>query len=631
MASKMEFFLFFSLLIWIFFGNVSSLNPQDKSCYSLNILNKDSSSKWIEKNCSNSISNSDSGWLNITPQNLHLDLSSSNLNQKIKSEEFVQFNESDSSMNIFVSKQSFWEISSESSSNGENKKVLSINVVGQNSIDSKFSISKNKLVPMKIQGGDGNDVFLINNMNEISEPLEIDGSEGRNSMNVTIRVDDEFPIFLFPGVLEKTSRKNLISFQNIQEQNYIISSFSDSKNQFIISPPINRIYENPSPKSIRSSKRDQTISSCDFTQLDTRIFLPVGNNTVTINGIDILNDYHCTIRIYGSNSSLNTIIINTANQTQMTWIIDQSFLQVWSTDNPQGNYLLLYYTNIDRLIIYFGSQSHTVDMYHGTFPQEVIFNFGTEPSLLNNVRVWSNTNTLLMTGVYSVFVGSDPTQSAPSNPLLNINGMIALIQASTTPGLITLNSGIGSTAPSQTFFMDQTCLRSQNLNLAPIALPSSWMCQILISYGFPSTYCVSPCSLIFLPENKLAFTIQTGGGNDSFIGLNVIANPLIVNLGDSDDTIIFGNSSVVAYLDVGIGSDVAQLISPFSTTSLSIGLDQDVDVVNIFSADLRPPPNYSYQNIISPIGPNISTDILTLQQNTEIDLIYIKRGLFQLN
>jgi len=372
---------------------------------------------------------------------------------------------------------------------------------------------------------------------------------------------------------------------------------------------------------------DYYVTGCSDTS-EIAINLMNGENTIYLGSGGKIQGFHCTIIITGSPGQNDSLFIQSINEaTSLSWTINDSFIHIFDSSNSQSTYLLLFIYDIEILSIQFGSMGNYVDLISVLSTTELILNFPSfqNGTFSNAIQIGQTSKTTLLTGVFDLTVGPNPATSLPVNPLTFLQGMIAIVGNDfLLTSIVTLNSGIGTNAPSQTYFLGSDCLTYQlTPPLVPPSLPSPWMCDNLISAGFSPNLCISTsfCPIAYL--GNIEFDISTGSGSDTFIGINSLAS-VNVYLGDSNDTFFWQNTTEKAIFDAGDGPDIVNLISPFSQTTLLLGLDQDVDVANIYSADLK--PNFSGSNVVSPVGPNPQTDALTIQQIYPRDLIYIKGG-----
>jgi len=279
--------------------------------------------------------------------------------------------------------------------------------------------------------------------------------------------------------------------------------------------------------------------------------------------------------------------------------------------------LIFFFSAIDRVIVQFGDGSE-VSVKSGTPPTEYLFSFPTTSMNNNLINIDATTNPILLNGSYELTIG--PVSSLVSiAPLDNITGSIA-VAAHSESVIVSLKSGIGKTAPSQNFTMDNWCLNSlgEDGKIPNVTVPSDWMCGLMKENGLPCG-----CQVSYI--GNINFYILTGDSNDYFRGINTKSSGINVNTAEGADTIIWENTDLtIASFDVGVGEDTITLVPPLCSTSLSLGDDQDADVVDVYAADLVPPPQFN-GNTVGPLGP-LPEDQLVLSYLRMQDLLYIRRG-----
>jgi hypothetical protein len=163
--------------------------------------------------------------------------------------------------------------------------------------------------------------------------------------------------------------------------------------------------------------------------------------------------------------------------------------------------------------------------------------------------------------------------------------------------------------------MDNECLNS--VGTLDLTGPSDWMCGLLKENGLSCRV----CQVNYV--GNVSFTIATGDATDSFTGTNVTAVFVDLELAGGVDTIVWeAIAATVANFDAGQGADTMTLGGPLSQILLSLGEDDDADVVDVFASQWI---QYMEGDVIGPVGPK-TTDQLTLSNYYEQDLVYLHRG-----
>ena len=176
--------------------------------------------------------------------------------------------------------------------------------------------------------------------------------------------------------------------------------------------------------------------------------------------------------------------------------------------------------------------------------------------------------------------------------------------------------------------MDSQCINPADSNGNPIPTPigpSSWMCQQMQQNGFQSC---QPCHAQYV--NQIAVSIKTGDATDSFRGSGISTAIVNIDLGEGNDVISWSqipsnsnnNFNNTAFFDLGTGADVLQVTLPVSQIWTWLGDDKDPDIVQVWYTSQTVQPNIN-GNVISPVGPWTSHDILTMFELRQQDIAFV--------
>jgi len=480
-----------------------------------------------------------------------------------------------------------------------------------------------------LYGGEGIDTFTIPRLGSLAGVTLLDGGcedEGPNELIVSMNAADGVNATISPYTLVQKGAQNFVLFnKHILNRQYSFVGAEGTHSEITLS--------SPEPESIISLKTigapnssiNVPITGCNGKSWINVTLTNGGNQTVVLGQNNQVSSFACTIIVLGSTSpnQVDTIIIEASAEDRplLRWSVQLGYVQL-ADPNDGNKWFLLRFSEIERLIIHFGSHSNTLDVATGNPPTEYVFSFPEQvDSSVNKVRIQQSTDAILINGSCTVNVGPQTDETNPEDPLKSINGLIAVASSSQQVPVI-LNSGIGKLAPPQRYVMDDVCLDSALPNGTVIPMtssPTSWMCSLLTELGHSCRNCHVSYS------GNVTFSIVTGANGDSFNGSKVRV-PVQVSLDAGDDVIIWEtvHPAAVANFDVGVGADCMSFEVELSEVSLNLGNDRDVDVVDIWADNMQPPPQIK-GNLIGPLGPK-DTDMTTVFEWLKEDLIYLHRG-----
>jgi hypothetical protein len=408
---------------------------------------------------------------------------------------------------------------------------------------------------------------------------------------------------------------HLVRHSNLRYRTYEIHGAADTVSDFTLLPndpyDIIHIYS----VGVAGSLVKQRVTSCDSQSVVVIHLQGPGTHEVTLGDLANLQSLQCTIQVFGETdpNQISSIIVDgSADPRSNRWDFTNAGSFVLSGINANQAVFLCSFSNVDRIIMGFGTGDNDVTMYSGTLGIETVLSFpegktygGRMPA--NNVRIEHSTNTVFVNGtVKTLTIG--PTSTASSigtRPFANIDSTIVLVTDATSPlpAELILASGSGPLSPSQSFYMDSTCINPTDTGVETPAAMTTWMCAIATSHGVS---CTNKCHFTYA-GTKMNVLVNTGGSKDSFVGHDV-AVPVNVDLGDDSDTLVWSQAqnAGVAVFNLGLGADTATL---FCTSSVTLDLGDDLVQDNVIVQYTAVTPSI-YGLTIKNAGPFASSSIV---------------------
>lgn len=365
----------------------------------------------------------------------------------------------------------------------------------------------------------------------------------------------------------------------------------------------------------------------------------LADHVLHLKGEPLISNFSSNIFLKANNPTVALVTVSMKPKLEpspVQWLFNANNVQL-QQNYSASNWITLNIAQLSYVQVGFSMGGNNVLFNQGTVGTEFVFQFPlVKPSMLtnpNSVRVISSTNTILINGTYDLSLGPEPTATTNQGPLDSLLGAIfASGGGSVNSSLqVWMNSTVLATnAPSNMFFLNGQCLSPQNQDGSfPSFTPiTTWMCTQLSDNGL-SGEC-TPCALMFV--RTVSLNLATGNGKDVFNATLVPANTVSLNisLGAGNDWLVIshqlgtnGPTLGMNYFDVSTGADSVIIPVPIASSQLSLGDDQDVDLVQVWYDPTAPIQPNILGTFLTPVSPQ--QDSLNLLQVHPIDLLQVKR------
>lgn len=440
---------------------------------------------------------------------------------------------------------------------------------------------------LTIHGGDGDDTVMVQDFSQLEASTTLEMGGGVNAMYVTVPTIEgtDLQVTATPVSLVRTSgsETNTILFDQVQRQIYTVQAAANTNSYVTILAPQGDTFLDLHTIGTPTSKVGVVVTGCGGSS-EIRVNVTGGGDQVVELGQNgQLSNFLCTVRVDGSADPSQTItmILHAENDNRaLIWNSKQEGSIVLSTADGSG-WFNLFYENVNRIVIQFGSGGNDVEFAQSTVNTEFVFDFPTyqKPSAepLNTLRVWKTNQAILVNGTYELNIGpTSAIQSIP--PFASVTAPIVAIGASNINAAnpIILNSATAPGSPPQAFVMNNLCLDpSPNTGLTS---PSAWMCAQWNQNGIAN--CQTLCHLIYV--DQVWVQIATGDASDSFIGTGVLTASVSVDLGAGIDSVQWsqiptadssGNENFnFGNFSLGPGADTLTVTLPVAEMYADLGL-----------------------------------------------------------